>query len=374
MHDVAIEWRRAIFPPMLSLSTIQVPRLFRRYRWNPMMRISRMRLTILPVWLILASALCPAVLAQAPATGPWANAPSCRVEQPTCGPGPETCTPPPSRPVCQPPAQPNIVVNVPKQIELQRPALPEAAPAAVVGAYAAPAPTGVYQGASNTFGVEGMVITFPQIQLKFPSIQWPSFYSARRNPRMVTDSVEAPWVGGTAATMRATGVPMTAAVTPAYAAGTVPAYAIGAAPGYALANPYAAAVPVQPLVSAQAAPLALAQAQNQAAPSTAAPNTAAANPEELEAKLKQLQQREQYLLEKLETLQKYLQERDAGPRPATPPVPPAPIPQPGCQSQVPAGGWQVIQQSDYREPIEPQMPYNLVPVDQAVVRRLPQVR
>jgi hypothetical protein len=322
-------------------------------------------------WLLLW--VCLALCGRVWADGPGTRDCQCGGEPATCGPCPETCAPAPQ------PTAPKIVVKVPQRIEVQQPAAAEAA--APAGVYVAPAQTGVFQGPARAYGIEGMVITFPQLQLKLPSIQCPSFFVARRNARMITDSAEAPYVvtgtqvvqgaGSGAAVVATAGAGAANPAAPAYAVETPPAsgmvasYSVGPPPSYALASPYAAtaAGPLPPgrwvLIPGPAgqAPPAAAPIQPQAA----------GEAENLEAKLRLLQEREQHLQDRIEELQRCLEQRREPHGAAAPSRPPAPMPQPDCGSQSEAGRGSVIQQSVYREAVP--SPTDAGPL----VKRLPRV-
>jgi hypothetical protein len=280
----------------------------------------------------------------------------------TYGPSPETCAAPSPQP-----AGPKVVIKVPRQIEVQQPAATEAA--APAGVYVAPAQTGVFQGPTRAYGIEGMVITLPQLQLKLPSIQFPSFFVARRNARLITDSAEAPYVvtgtqtmqgagGGTAVVATASAgttnlvTPQPTLAAPAYVAGApqtvglATTYPVGPPAAYALASPDAAAaagsLPPGRWVLIQGP-------AGQAARATGQPR-APGDAEDLEAKFRELLEREQHLQDRIEELQRYIQQRDLQGS-AVPACPPAPMPQPDCGSQSEAGRGSVIQQSVYREPV-----------------------
>lgn len=321
-------------------------------------------------WLLL---VWPYALGRAeswPNSGP-ANTAQCGGEPTTCGPNQETCAPAPA----VPPSAPNIVVKVPRQIELQQPAVAESA--APVGAYMLPPQTGILQGPATAYGIEGMVITLPQLQLKFPSIQFPSLFVARRSAQMVTNSAEAPFVATGSSTAQATGGGSTIATVPnlvamnaaaTQAAGPGPAYVVNAPQGYALVTPYGAGVPMQSPPARLVIPAATAQAPAITDQLQVAPNGA----ENLDAKLRQLQEREQHLQMQLEELQRYLEQREdpqrsAAPQPA--PRPPLPMPQPDCRSQSEISAGPVIQQSVYRESVESPQSANSA----LLIQRLPRV-
>ena len=174
-----------------------------------------------------------------------------------------------------------------------------------------------------------MVITLPQLQLKFPSIQFPSFFVARRNARLITDSAEAPYVVTGTQTMQGTGggtavvatasagstnlvAPQPTLAAPAYVAaspqtvGMAATYSVGPQPAYALASPDAAAAAgsLPPgrwvLIQGPAGP---------AARATGQPRTPG-DAEDLEAKFRQLLEREQHLQDRIEELQRYILQHD----------------------------------------------------------------
>jgi hypothetical protein len=79
-----------------------------------------------------------------------------------------------------------------KDSPLESPAAPPAeAPA---GYYAAPPAAGTHAGAANSFGIEGMAIHFPAVSLRFPSLELPCIFHTRRQPKVLLDSAQAPYV------------------------------------------------------------------------------------------------------------------------------------------------------------------------------------
>ncbi len=320
-------------------------------------------------WLLLVSSGLDGRGESWPGSGPTNNA-QCGGAPATCGSNPDTCAPTPA----PQPTAPSIVVKVPRQIELQQPVAAEAA--APAGAYVAPPQTGVLQGPATAYGIEGMVITLPQLQLKFPSIQLPSLFVARRNAQMVTSSAEAPFVATGATTAQAAGGGAVVAAAPnmvavnaaaTQAAGPGPAYVVSTPQGYLLLTPYAAPVPLPSPTR-----LAIQAAPGQAPSTTGQPQAAPSGAENLDAKLRQLQEREQCLQTQLEELQRYLEQREDPQRSAAPlpaPRPPLPMPQPDCRSQSEISGRPVIQQSVYRESVELPASAPSVPV----IQRLPRV-
>lgn len=66
--------------------------------------------------------------------------------------------------------------------------------------FVAPPPSGVVAGASNSFGIRGMEVTFPEWKLAMPSIQLPCLVHLRREAEMLLDPGRATMTrGGTAA-------------------------------------------------------------------------------------------------------------------------------------------------------------------------------
>jgi hypothetical protein len=62
-----------------------------------------------------------------------------------------------------------------------------------VGAFVAPPRFGTMRGPSVRRGWEGCAITFPELRLKFPSIEWPSAYTTRTQAHMQVGEAIAPW-------------------------------------------------------------------------------------------------------------------------------------------------------------------------------------
>jgi hypothetical protein len=220
-----------------------------------------------------------------------------------------------------------------------------------------------------------MVITFPQWQLKLPSIQFPSLFVARRNARLVTDSAEAPYVVAGSQTVQASAAanvagPQPTLAAPAYVAAG-PQVATTAAP-YAVGAPQAAYVAASPYAAPAVGSLppgrwVLVQGPASQAPATIAQPQPAGDPGTMETKLRQLQEREQHLQDRIEELQRYIEQQRGLPGPAVPQYPPAPMPSPDCGSQSDGGRHSVIQQSVYREAIAPAVEAG------PVVERLPRV-
>ncbi len=62
------------------------------------------------------------------------------------------------------------------------------------GQFIAPPATGSVMGGSNSYGVEGMALHFPSMTLKLPTLQLPNMFRIRKNPRMLLDPAQAPYV------------------------------------------------------------------------------------------------------------------------------------------------------------------------------------
>jgi hypothetical protein len=161
----------------------------------------------------------------------------------------------------------------------------------------------------------------------------------------------------------------TAAPAPIYVVGTpqvsgvATPYAVGTPPAYASVNPYAATAAASSLPGR----LVIQGAAAQTPSATGQCQPAAADVENLEAKFRQLQEREQRLLDRIDELQRYIQQRSEPQGSTVPPCPPAPMPQPACGAQREAASTPVIQQSVYREAVP--SPADSVPI----VERLPRV-
>lgn len=61
------------------------------------------------------------------------------------------------------------------------------------GQYVTGPETGEFAGESNSVGIRGFKLRFPEIQLEFPTIQLPSLVRYRRNPEMIVDRSRAPF-------------------------------------------------------------------------------------------------------------------------------------------------------------------------------------
>jgi hypothetical protein len=92
-----------------------------------------------------------------------------------------------------PPCVPPPVVGAPAQPAESAPAQPAVAAPAV---FSAPPPSGQISGESNSIGMQGLGIHFPEFTLQFPTIQLPSMVRYRRNPEMQIDRSRAPMVAG----------------------------------------------------------------------------------------------------------------------------------------------------------------------------------
>jgi hypothetical protein len=98
--------------------------------------------------------------------------PSCEAPRPTCA-APEPNCKPPCKPPCQPP---------PQQMLMQ----PQ-------GVFVQPPPSGTVQGPVEQTNIEGASITFPELNLRMPSLRMPTVSRSRQNPRMITDQQIAPF-------------------------------------------------------------------------------------------------------------------------------------------------------------------------------------
>src|SRR5687768_15981127 len=103
--------------------------------------------------------------------GTEASCPSCRPGRPC-----QKCCP---KKPCAPPQQ------APPQ---------QAPPQAPPGYFAAPPQSGPVAGESQSVGVEGFAIHFPAMSLKLPTLQLPSVFRMRHNPRMMLEQSNAPFV------------------------------------------------------------------------------------------------------------------------------------------------------------------------------------
>jgi len=62
--------------------------------------------------------------------------------------------------------------------------------------------TGEARGESNSLGIKGLRVRFPEINLQLPSIELPSLYSIRRDAEMEFDGTRGPYVQGQPAEFR----------------------------------------------------------------------------------------------------------------------------------------------------------------------------
>jgi hypothetical protein len=181
-----------------------------------------------------------------------APAPGCAVPAPPC----DRCRPP----VCAPPPAEGVQ--------------------AAAGMFVTPPPSGTVVGAAQSVGVQGMELTFPETRLRLPSLSLPAFFRSRSNARMVLDAGHAPLVQGQAAAMTAA---MPLAVSPGVAM-------LGAgAMGAAVASPGA----MQAAGSPGGAAL-----QGQSCAASAG----------LDDKLRQIEAAEERVQQKIEQLQRCLQQ------------------------------------------------------------------
>src|SRR5262245_1249837 len=57
--------------------------------------------------------------------------------------------------------------------------------------YQRPEPSGRFVGESNSVGVRGLGIRFPELDLRLPTIELPSLFQSRTNPEFVTGPMSA---------------------------------------------------------------------------------------------------------------------------------------------------------------------------------------
>ncbi len=62
------------------------------------------------------------------------------------------------------------------------------------GGFAAPHRTGTAAGETRSFGIEGFGVHIPSMSIRMPTLQLPGIVRYRREPRMLIDSSEAPFV------------------------------------------------------------------------------------------------------------------------------------------------------------------------------------
>jgi len=131
--------------------------------------------------------------------------------------------------------------------------------------FQAPAPSGQIAGASNSFGLRGLEIHFPELRFALPTLQLPSLVKFRREPHMHIDSSSAPMIAPASA------LPATAPASyapQAYAAGP---YGYGSPYGYAPAT--TAPASAAPATAPAAAPATAAPARSAAATAGCRPKT-----------------------------------------------------------------------------------------------------
>lgn len=93
---------------------------------------------------------------------------------------PTSCASPPCKPPC-PPCEGQ-----------RREAPPEEG--YETGVYVAPPRSGTTQGPVRRLGIQGLSITFPEVRLRLPSLEFPSLVRSRTESRMVLDQAVAPYV------------------------------------------------------------------------------------------------------------------------------------------------------------------------------------
>jgi hypothetical protein len=131
--------------------------------------------------------------------------------------------------------------------------------------FQAPAPSGQIAGASNSVGLRGLEIHFPELRFALPTLQLPSLVKFRREPHMHIDSASAPMIAPASALPAAA----PAGYAPqAYAAGP---YGYGSPYGYAPAT--TAPASAAPATAPAAAPATAAPARSAAATAGCRPKT-----------------------------------------------------------------------------------------------------
>ena len=95
---------------------------------------------------------------------------------------------------------PQPACNAPGYVPPCQPLAPAApAPAVQPGMFAQPPAVGDVQGEANGWGVRGLAIQIPEINLQLPTLKLPSTFKYRRGPQMQVDSATAGYVTGPAA-------------------------------------------------------------------------------------------------------------------------------------------------------------------------------
>lgn len=154
--------------------------------------------------LAAASCLVPMVAAAGEQPGHCVTQPSCQV------------------PVYAPPCQPTTATAT------------AAGVAAPAGMFAQPPATGEVQGESTGYGIRGLQIRIPELNLQLPTVQLPSTFKYRRGPQMHIDAAAASYVTGPAANFGMLATP--AGVAPVGAMGA-PASGAGAPAAYPSSMP-----------------------------------------------------------------------------------------------------------------------------------------
>lgn len=287
--------------------------------------------------------------------GRYSRSPTCAAPQPE-----PSCEAPRQEPNCAAPERPKCPCPPPE---------PQSAPPeyyAPQGVFVQPPPSGTVRGPVNQTGIEGASLTFPEVTIRMPSLRFPALSRYRSNARMEMDRQSAPFVEQPAAPMQAAPAAAPAQAPPVGYAPAAPVYAAPQqAPAYAYAAPqaapqltyaapqaappmsyaapqavitipaqampqqtpltiYAVPAPAAPQPSPAAAPVPTPPAEAAApyrapqadpTPYYRAPNCAA--PDDLDAKLKRLEECERRIQLQLEAIQRTL-ERQVDPNCAAP--------------------------------------------------------
>jgi hypothetical protein len=133
----------------------------------------------------ILAAMCQGAWGQTP--HPCYAAGSACDRPPPCGPAQPGVPQPP----CAPPQQ--IIVRVPEQV-CAPPAKPPLGAPAPQGMFVAPPQTGTVYGAAESTVLRGAAIHLPSISIRMPSLELPSVQRTRQDARMELDRASAPFM------------------------------------------------------------------------------------------------------------------------------------------------------------------------------------
>lgn len=108
----------------------------------------------------------------------WGQHPNCISPAPSC--------------VSKVPCGPDQPRGGPPEKDVPREGPPEET--VETGVYVAPPRTGALQGPTRRLGIQGMSITFPQVKLTAPHLEFPNLVRSHTEARMLIDQAQAPYV------------------------------------------------------------------------------------------------------------------------------------------------------------------------------------